>query len=82
MTIINDDNAVSFSSTFYTVLKNTQNGAASDPDITRQGGTNNACSVDFYTTTNGTAVPVTDYTPVSGTVTFNPGDSEDVLDSH
>ena len=75
LTIINDDSAVSFSSTFYTVLKNTQNGAASI-DITRQGGTNNACSVDFYTTTNGTAVPVTDYTPVSGTVTFNPGDSD------
>ncbi len=55
LTIVNDDSAVSFSSTFYSVLKNVQNGVASI-DIIRQGGTSNACTVDFYTTTNGTAI--------------------------
>jgi len=75
LTILNDDSAVSFSSTFYTVLKNTPDGMATI-DISRQGGTSNTCTVGFYTTTNGTAIPTTDYTPVSGTVTFNPGDSD------
>ena len=75
LTILNDDCSVSFLSTFYSVLKNVPNGVATI-DIIRQGGASNTCTVDFYTTTNGTAIPVTDYTPVSGTVTFNPGDSD------
>jgi len=75
LTILNDDSAVSFSSTFYTVLKNTPDGMATI-DISRQGGSSNTCTVGFYTTTNGTATPITDYTPVSGTVTFNPGDTD------
>jgi uncharacterized delta-60 repeat protein len=75
LTILEDDNTVSFLSTFYSVLKNAPTGVATI-DVVRQGGTSNTCTVDFYTTTNGTAIPVTDYTPVSGTVTFNPGDSD------
>ena len=71
LTILNDDNAVSFSSTFYTVLKKAPNGMATI-DVVRQGGTGNTCTVDFCTTTNGTAIPVTDYIPASGTVVFNP----------
>src|SRR6185369_6935987 len=35
-----------------------------------------SCSVDFATTTNGTAVIGTDYYPTNVTVTFNPGESQ------
>jgi uncharacterized delta-60 repeat protein len=72
LTILNDDSAVSFKSAFYSQLKNVPNGMATI-DIIRQGGTNSAASVDFYTTTNGTAIAGTDYIPTSMTVTFNPG---------
>jgi uncharacterized delta-60 repeat protein len=76
LTIVNDDNAVNFSSAFYTQVKNTPTGLAL-VDILRVGGTNGTCSVDFYTTTNGsTAVIGTDYYATNGTVTFNPGDSD------
>ena len=33
------------------------------------------CSVDFVTTTNGTAVAGVDFIPTNTTVTFNPGQS-------
>ena len=73
LTIINDDNAVSFSSTFYTVAKNEPTGMAKI-DLLRQGGTNSLATVDFATTTNGaTAVPGTDYYPTNETVVFSPG---------
>ena len=78
LTIVNVDTAVSFSSTFYSVLKNTPNGVVTI-DVVRQGGTNNACTVNYLTTTNGTAIPVTDYTPVRGTLVFNPGDSDETF---
>jgi uncharacterized delta-60 repeat protein len=72
LTIINDDSAVSFSSPLYSQLKNVPNGIASI-DIIRQGGTNATAYVDFYTTTNGTAIAGTDYVPTNLTVTFAPG---------
>jgi hypothetical protein len=72
LTILNDDSAVSFSSTLYSQLKNVPNGMATI-DIIRQGGTNGTASVDFYTTTNGTAIAGTDYIPTNMTVTFNSG---------
>jgi len=72
LTILEDDNAVSFLSTFYTAPKNAPNGAAII-DVVRQGGTSNTCTVNFYTTTNGTAIAGTDYVPTNVTVTFNPG---------
>jgi uncharacterized delta-60 repeat protein len=72
LTILEDDNAVEFANTFYTVLKNVPNGVV-NIDIVRVGGTSNTCTVGFYTTTNGTAIPGTDYVPTNVTVTFNPG---------
>jgi uncharacterized delta-60 repeat protein len=75
LTIINSDSAVSFSSSFYSQLKNVSSGVATI-DIVRPFGTNGTCSVDFYTTTNGTAIAGTDYTPTNRTVTFNPGQSD------
>jgi uncharacterized delta-60 repeat protein len=75
LTIVNDDNAVAFSSAFYTQTKNTPTGVAVI-DVLRLGGTNNTSSVDFYTTTNGTAIVGTDYYPTNATLTFNPGQSD------
>jgi uncharacterized delta-60 repeat protein len=76
LTILNDDSAVSFSSTYYTQVKNTSTGVAVI-DVIRQGGTNNTATVNFYTTTNGmTAVPGLDFYSTNTTVTFNPGQSD------
>src|ERR1039457_4831945 len=72
LTIINDDTAISFSSATYSVPKNIVSGTAAI-NIVRLGGINGTASVSFTTTGGGTATPVTDYTPVSQTVTFNPG---------
>jgi uncharacterized delta-60 repeat protein len=74
LTILNHDSAVSFKSALYSQLKNVANGVATI-DIIRQGGMSGACSVDFYTTTNGTAIAGTDYMPTNRTVTFNPGET-------
>lgn len=73
--IVNVDSAVSFSSAFYTQAKNVLTGLA-PIDILRTGGTNGTATVDFYTTTNGTAVAGTDYYPTNVTVTFHPGESD------
>ena len=72
MTIVNDDTAVSFSAPTYSVNEDTGLGAAVI-QLVRLGSTNNALSVDFLTTTNGTAVPGVNYTPVTNTVPFAPG---------
>jgi uncharacterized delta-60 repeat protein len=72
--IINDDMAVSFSNANYTVSENVSTGFA-PINVIRTGSTNGTCSVNFITTTNGTAVPGVDFIPTNATVTFNPGDS-------
>ena len=76
LTIINDDSAVSFSSTYYTQNKNAPTGVATI-DVLRQGGTNGTSTVNFYTVTNGTtAVPGVDYQATNEIVTFSPGQSD------
>ena len=74
LTIINDDNAVSFASGNFSVAKNDPTGYGV-VQVVRLGTTNGTCSVDFYTTTNGSAVIGTDYYPTNGTITFQPGDT-------
>jgi uncharacterized delta-60 repeat protein len=74
LTIINTDNAISFASDTFQVAKSTPTGFAI-VNIVRSGGSTAAATVGFATTTNGTAVIGTDYTPASATVIFNPGDS-------
>jgi uncharacterized delta-60 repeat protein len=73
--IINDDSAVSFSNANYSVSKNVSTGFA-PIDVIRLGTTNGTCSVDFITTTNGTAVAGVDFIATNTTITFNPGDSD------
>jgi len=75
LTIINSESAVSLLSSNYSVAKNAINGAGIIT-LVRLGSTNGTCTVSYATTTGGTAVIGTDYTPVAGTVTFNPGDSQ------
>jgi uncharacterized delta-60 repeat protein len=75
LTILNSDSAVSFASSSYSQVKNISSGVATI-DIIRPFGTNGTCSVDFYTTTNGTAVAGVDYIPTNRTVVFNPGQSD------
>jgi len=72
LTIINDDCAVSFSSATYSVNEDTGLGAAVI-NFVRTGSTNNPASVDFMTTTNGTAIAGVNYTPVSNTIAFVAG---------
>jgi hypothetical protein len=74
LTIINDDSGVSFSNATYLVNKNVSTGVALI-DVIRFGATNGTCSVDFITTTNGSAVAGVDFIPTNTTITFNPGDS-------
>jgi uncharacterized delta-60 repeat protein len=74
LTIVNTDNAISFSSDSFQVARNTPTGLATI-SIARLGGTSGLSTVDFATTTNGTAVIGTDYVPTNMTVTFNPGDT-------
>ena len=75
LTIINDDSAVNFLSANYSIPKNTVNGVATI-DIIRQGTASGTATVNFSTTTNGTAIIGTDYYPTNVTVTFNPGDTD------
>jgi uncharacterized delta-60 repeat protein len=72
LTILNSDSTVSFINDTFSVHKDVSDGMATI-SLLRQGSTNGTCSVDFYTSTNGSALPVTDYTPTNGTVLFSPG---------
>jgi hypothetical protein len=72
LTIVNDDCAISFSSSTYAVNEDTGLGAAVITFL-RTGSTNNSASIDFLTTTNGTALPAVNYTPVSNTIVFAAG---------
>jgi len=72
LTILNDDSTVSFSKDSYSVQQNVPSGAYF-VDVLRQGSTRGSASVEFFTTTNGTAVAGTDYTTVSNTLIFQPG---------
>lgn len=70
--IDNVDTGVSFSSPTYSFAENDPSGFALI-SVVRSGSTNGSASVDFYTLTNGTAVPFVNYLPVTNTVTFLPG---------
>src|SRR6202030_2779374 len=58
-----------FSSANYSV---SENGGTATITVTRVGGTDGTATVQFATT-SGTAVPGTDFTPVTGALVFGPG---------
>ena len=72
LTILNVDSTVSFSSLPYAVWQNDPSGAFF-VEVSRLGSTRGSASVDFFTTTNGTAVAGVDYTSISNTLVFQPG---------
>ena len=73
LTILNVDSSIRFSSPNYSVSKTVLTGTA-QIDVVRSG-TNSVSSVVLSTTTNGTAISGTDYTPTNVTLTFSIGDS-------
>ncbi len=75
LTILNDDSTVSFSSLPYSVRQDEPSGAYF-VNVVRQGSLRGSATVDFFTTTNGTAVAGVDYTTVSNTLVFQPGIEE------
>ena len=78
LTIINDDSAVKFGLANYSVAKNILTGLA-NIDVARIGGSSGYASVNFQTTTNGTAIDGTDFVSTNLTVYFNPGDTDVVV---
>ena len=78
LTIVNVDSAISLSAPNYQVAKNIPTGLATI-NIVRTGGTLGSQTIGFATTTNGTAVVGTDYTPTNAVITFNPGDISQVV---
>ena len=71
LTIQNVDSVVSFDNMAYNVAKNNPSTVALI-NIVRLGATNTPCSVSYYTA-DGTAQAGVNYAPVSGTLTFSPG---------
>jgi uncharacterized delta-60 repeat protein/uncharacterized repeat protein (TIGR01451 family) len=74
LTIVSDDSQVSFLSANFNVNENAVSGNASIAVI-RTGGTNTTVTVDFRTTTGGTATVGSDYIPVNDSLTFEPGET-------
>ncbi|MGO9269700.1 MAG: Calx-beta domain-containing protein [Terriglobia bacterium] len=71
VTIIDDVTGISFSSSNYRV---NENGGAATITVLRTNYVNSIVSVD-YATTAGTAQPGINYSNVTGTLTFNPGET-------
>jgi uncharacterized delta-60 repeat protein len=78
LTIRNIDSTVSFSAAAYVRNENAIDEAATIT-VLRRGSTRLTSTVDFLTTTNGTAVAYTNYIPVTNTLTFLPGDNSRTL---
>ncbi|PYK31321.1 MAG: hypothetical protein DME57_04150 [Verrucomicrobia bacterium] len=72
ITIVNDDARVGFISPTYFVNENVVGGQAT-VTLERVGTTSGTVTVDFITLTNSTATAGSDYLPVTTTVTFAPG---------
>ncbi|HTL55238.1 MAG TPA: Calx-beta domain-containing protein [Candidatus Limnocylindrales bacterium] len=68
----NVDSAVTFSSPIYSAPENALSGFALI-SVLRSGSTTGPASVDFFTTTNGTALPNTNYIPTTNTISFASG---------
>jgi uncharacterized delta-60 repeat protein len=74
LTIINDDGRLGFSAPTYNVSEVVGSGSATIT-VLRTGGTTASATVQFASTTNGTAGPNLDFVPVSGTLTFAAGET-------
>ncbi|GDY18897.1 hypothetical protein LBMAG56_02420 [Verrucomicrobiota bacterium] len=73
LTILDDDSLISFATASYSVGESTTNALIT---LVRSGGLVGAVSVNFATTTNGTAVAGVNYQPTTQVVTFPAGTNE------
>ncbi len=73
LTILDDDSLISFASATFSVGEGTTNALIT---LVRSGGLVGAVSVNFATTTNGTAVAGVNYQPTTRVVTFPAGTNE------
>jgi uncharacterized delta-60 repeat protein/uncharacterized repeat protein (TIGR01451 family) len=71
LTILDNDVAVAFASPVFVVNEDGGNATLS---VLRLNGTNGITTVR-YSTTNGTATAGVDYSPATGVLTFNPGET-------
>ncbi len=78
LTITNQSSQVNFSSEIYSVSKNNPSGTALIT-VVRSGSSSGAASVQFETTTNGTALPGVDYVPTTNLVSFADGQSNQTV---
>lgn len=74
LTIVNDDSAISFGAANYTRNEGSLDGQASI-QIIRFGSVLGTATVDFTTTTNGTATLGVDYLAATNSVVFVPGET-------
>ena len=74
LTIVNDDSAISFSSSTYSRSETSIDGVAII-SIVRSGSTLGTSTVDFTTTTNGTATAGLDYTATTNSLVFANGET-------
>jgi hypothetical protein len=79
LNLVNVNSLVRFAAATYQVPKNIINGQAAIT-VVRTGSTAGTSTVQFDTTTNGTAQAIIDYIPRNNiTVTFNPGVTQQVV---
>lgn len=76
VTIIDNTGTLKFQTDAVSVLESATNVLLT---VTRTGGTNNTLSVDYVTTTNGTATAGADYTAVTNTLTFVSGQASKTI---
>ena len=74
LVINNDESQVGFSSAFYSVSEGSVSGKATI-SVTRSGNTNSFVSVNYFTTTNGTATDGLDYFGTNNVLSFLPGET-------
>src|SRR4029434_6461154 len=73
-TIVNNDSSITFASATYTASENVAGGSATI-QLVRSASTRDPATVDFTTTTNGTATAGLDYISVTNTVVFATGET-------
>lgn len=78
LTILNENCAISFASSDYRVNEDVFGGFA-EIGLRRQGSVRSWSTVEFLTTTNGTALAYTNYIPTNQVVTFQPGQTNAIL---
>lgn len=74
LTIVNDDSAIAFAEANYTRNESSLDGQALI-QINRFGSTLGTATVDFTTTTNGTATPTNDFIATTNSLVFAPGET-------